>query len=70
MLALVIFVLLVVAVAVASWRSRDAPARLRCCNPGAWPPTDIAARGGEPQHPSLTPRRHDVHRLHEEVTGR
>ena len=47
MLALAVVVLLVVAVGVGSWRSRNAPARLRCCDPGAWPPNDIAARGGD-----------------------
>ena len=55
MLALAIFILLVAAVAVLSWTTRDKRLPVRCCNPAAWPPDDITARGVErdvPDRPS------------------
>ncbi len=46
MLPAVIFILLVDAVATIAWRTRNTPSRMRCCSPGAWPPTDLDARPG------------------------
>ena len=39
MLALAIFILLVAAVAVLSWTTRNKRLPVRCCNPAPWPRT-------------------------------
>jgi hypothetical protein len=44
MLAVAVLILLVVLVAVLSWRTRDANLPVRCCNPAPWPPDDLTAR--------------------------
>jgi hypothetical protein len=51
MLALAIFILLVAAVAVLSWTTRNKRLPVRCCNPAPWPPDDITARGTERDMP-------------------
>ena len=49
MLPLALVLLLVVTVAVLSWRTRNKRLPVRCCNPAPWPPSDITARGAEPE---------------------
>ena len=56
MLAAAVLILLVVLVAVLSWRTRNANLPVRCCNPAPWPPDDLTARppgdGAEHRAPS------------------
>ena len=45
MTAALVLVTLILLVGVLAWRSRGRPERVRCCNPGQWPPDDLTSRG-------------------------